>query len=324
MRRHRPHNPWDLPTLRTIGAPYVKLEEEQRQQRARARQRMLRRVIFASGAVAAAAVAIVLVLAPGRSAQARSIVNEAPAAAEHAGSLAFASTLTIRVDGGSRPGIGEEGEIDFLTGDYKSTTRFQGTHQLSERRRVAGLVYASRGHLADRPGQQTRWDAAPVARWAPGGFAYESDAFTDPISIFRTLAHISAPVRRIRRQSIEGAPTTVYRLSTNLEAFLARNEGHVQDPAMYRRVAATLEVWIDGQGRPRQVVETFSAAGTSLRTVMRFHGYGLPVSVDAPAQNLVRSIGSAVKSNPLRSGPGSLLPRLLFFRPGGSGPSAHH
>jgi hypothetical protein len=316
MRRRRTHNPWDLPTLRTIGAPYAKEQEEQRRPRGQARQRTRRRVMLASGAVAAAGAAIVLVLAPGRSAQARSIVNEAPAAAEHAGSLAFSSTLTIRVDGGSRPGIGEEGEINFLTGDYRTTTRFQSTHQLSERRRVGDLVYASRGHVADRPGQQTRWDAAPVARWAPGGFAYESDAFTDPISIFRTLAHIGAPVRRIRRQSIEGAPTTLYRLSTNLEAFLARNEGHVQDPAMYRRVAATLEVWIDDQGRPRQVVETFSAADTSLRTVVRFHDYSLPVSVDAPAQSLVRSIGSAVQSNPLGSDPGSLLPRLLFFRPG--------
>jgi hypothetical protein len=272
--------------------------------------------MLASCGLAAAAVVIVLVFVPGRSAQARSVVNEAPAAAEHAGSLAFSSTLTIRADGRRRPGISEEGAIDFLTGDYKTRTRFQSTHQLSERRRLGGLVYASRGHLAEGPGEQTHWDSAPVAKGAPGGFAYESDAFTDPLSIFRALDRIAAPVRRIGTQKIESAPTTIYRLATNLEAFLARNEGHVQDPAMYRHVAARLEVWIDRQGRPRRVVETFSAGDTSLRTVVRFRDYGLPVAVEAPAKNLVRSTGGAVQSNPLGSGPGSLLPRLLFFQPG--------
>ena len=214
MRRRR-QNPWDLPTLRAIGAPYLKEQEERRQERARARQRVRRRALLASGGVAAVVAVIALVLIPGRSAQAHNIVNQAPRAAEQAGSLQFESTLTILEAGHPRPGISEEGAIDFLTGDYTTKTRFQGTHQLIERRSVNGLIYASRGQVAEGPSERTHWDSVPVAKGAPGGFAYESDAFTDPLSVFRALAHITAPVRRIGAEKLKGVPTTLYRLSTD-------------------------------------------------------------------------------------------------------------
>jgi hypothetical protein len=322
MRRRRAHNPWDLPTLRTICAPYLQVQEEQRQRRVRARQWARRRAILASGGLAAAVVAIVLVLNPGRSARANSIVNEAPRAAEQAGSLQFDSTLTIREAGHRRPGVTEEGAIDFLTGDYSTKTRFQST-QLIERRSVNGLVYASRGPVAQGSSEPTHWDSSPVEKGAPGGFAYETDAFTDPLSFFRALAHIAAPVRRIGPRTVHGVATTLYRLPTNLGAFLAPNTGRIQDPGMYRRVDARLEVWLDREGRPRQVVETFSAGNTLMQTVVSFHGYSLPVTVQAPAKALVHPTRGAVKRNPLGGGPTPLFVRLLFFQPGALGSSDH-
>lgn len=229
--------------------------------------------------------------------------------------MRFRSTLTILEVGHPRPGISEEGAIDFLTGAYTTKTQFQSTHHLIERRSVNGLVYASRGQVAKGPSEQTHWDSAPVAKGAPGGFAYESDAFTDPLPVFRALAHITAPVRRIGPEKLHGVATTLYRLSTNLAAFLAPNAGHVQDPAMYQQVGARLEVWIDDQGRPRQVVETFGVVNTLMRTVVRFHGYGLPVEAHAPPKALVHPIGGAIQRNPLGAGPTPLFLRLLFFRP---------
>lgn len=114
-----------MPTLRAIGAPYLREQEERRQRRAQARQRLRRRTILASGGLAAAVVVIVLILVPDRSAQAHSIVSEAPRAAERAGSVRFRSTLTILEVGHPRPGISEEGAIDFLTGAYTTKTQFQ-------------------------------------------------------------------------------------------------------------------------------------------------------------------------------------------------------
>jgi hypothetical protein len=309
-----PRNPWNLPSVQSFGEQVRRLQANGYQRSEPKRPSL--RVVFASGAVAALLVATVLILAPGRPAQANSIVNEAPAAAQRAGSLRFRSTLTMRAHGHPRPGISEEGAIDFLTAEYTTTTRFATSDQRLERRRIDGVLYASRGPVGSAPGKQTLWGSAPVRKGTPGGFASESDAFTDPPSVFRSLAHITAPVRRIGPANLKGVPTTLYELSTSLATFLASDGGHVQDPAMYREVHATLKVWIDREGRPRQVDETFAAGGSYLSTLVQFGGYGQAVLVQAPPSSLVRPTRGAIRPNPLGAGPGPLLAPLLFFNAG--------
>jgi hypothetical protein len=212
--------------------------------------------------------------------------------------------------------MAEEGAIDFVTGDYKSTTILDGANQRLERRSIGGVLYSSRG-----PARKTVWYAVPVQKGIPGGFASESEAFTDPPAAFRALAHISAPVRRVGMRKEGGVPTVVYRLSTNLAAFLRAGGGHLQDPAAYRSVHATLEASIDHEGRPRRVDETFGSGSTTLRTVVRFGGYGQVVRVRPPASSLVRRTKGPIRPNPLGAGPGSLLAPLLFLRPGAAGHS---
>jgi len=307
-------NPWDLPTLHAIGAPYTEAQDERARRGVRSRQRLWRRAALAGAGLSAALLAGVLALFSGGPALAHNILGEAPAAAERAGSLAFRSTLTIRVDGQRRPGLAEEGAIDFVTGTYATSTRFDNTDSQIDRRSVNGVLYSSHGRAA-ASATATRWYSAPIAKGAPGGFDYESDAFMDPPSLFRTLAHISSPVRRVGEQTIEGSRCTVYRLSTNLAAFLRPSAGHFQNPGMYRRVRARLEVWVDRQGRPRQVLETFSAGATVMRTAVTFSGYGQPVTVNAPPNSQVRSTHGSRWRNPLSAGPGPLLAPLLFFQP---------
>jgi hypothetical protein len=107
-----------------------------------------------------------------------------------------------------------------------------------------------------------------------------------------------------------------YRLQTNLASFLAPSTGHVQNPLAYRRVAASLDVWLDARGRPRQVVETFtgpsSAGRATMTTAVRFTDYERPVSVEVPPSSVVRPTGGTVPPNPLAAGPAALLVRLLF------------
>jgi hypothetical protein len=322
--RPKSRNPWNQASVRAYGEQLRRLEKEAEQTPTPARERLWTSAALASAALVAVVAVIVLVFPSGRSAQARNVVNETPAAAEHAGSLRFRSVLSIKEDGRSRPGISEEGAIDFLTGNYATTMRFASNSQRLERRRVEGTLYASRGPVAQRPGEQTRWDAAPIRKGSPGGFASESDAFTDPPAVFRSLARISAPVVRMGRERVNGVPTTLYELRTNLAALLAPNAGHVQDPSMYRGVRATLEVWIDRQGRPRQVEETFTSGASSLSTVVQFSGYGQAVLVHAPPKSLVRPTRGAVRPNPLGAGPGPLLAPLLFFNPGKANSPARH
>jgi hypothetical protein len=315
----RPYDPWRLPTIRRFGVQLRELETGPRTP-AIPWSGVSRRVILLSGAgIAAALTCILLILTSGRTAQARSVVNAAPAAAERSGTVRFRSVLTITVDGHPRAGITEQGAIDFASGAYSTTVRFGNVGQVLERRGVGGVFYAAerRPRAGPRP-EHVRWIATPLQR---GALSSESDAFTDPTSVFRALTAVRAPVRQVARQSLSGTPTTRYHLRTSLASFLEPSAGHIQNPLVYRRVQASLDVWIDMQGRPLRVDESFagpSASGpTTMTTVVRFTGYGRPVSVPAPARSLVGPASATAPENPLVTAPGSLLARRLFFLPAG-------
>jgi hypothetical protein len=246
-------------------------------------------------------------------------VNEAPAAAERSGTVRFQSVLTVTVDGRPRDGITEHGAIDFMSNDYITTVRFGNASQVLDRRSTGGVLYAAERRL--KPGTRPprlHWVGARLRRGTPGTFASEGDAFTDPASVFRALAGIRAPVRRIGHENLNGVPTTRYHLLTNLALFLQPSAGHIQNELAYRRVQAVLDVWIDARGRPVRVRETFTgptvSGRTTITTIVRFTDYGRPVSVRAPSSAVVKSALGGLP-NPLGAGPGSLLARRLFFEP---------
>jgi len=317
-----PSDAWRLPTIGRFGAQLRELETAGPPRAPVPKPRSSwRAILLSSGGIAAAAlIAILLILTTGRTAQARSVVNEAPAAAERSGSVRFQSVLTVTVDGRSQAGITEQGAIDFATGAFATTLRFGNAGQVVERRGVDGMLYTAERPLraGARPGR-VHWAATPLRHGARGAFASESDAFTDPPSVFRALAGIRAPVRRIGQENIDGVPTTRYHLLTNLATFLSPAAVFVQNPLAYRRVQAALDVWIDAHGRPLRVDETFTGPSSSgratMRTVVRFSGYGRSVSVLAPAGSVVRSTKRAAPRNPLAAGSGSLLAHRLFFEP---------
>jgi hypothetical protein len=318
----RAPDPWRLPTIERFGAQLRDLENGARTPSTIPRARVSRLAILLSGGGIAALISILLILTVGRTAQARNAVNQAPRAAERSGTVRFVSVLTITIEGRRRAGITEQGAIDFATGAYTTTVRFGSAGEVLERRSVGGVLYAAglRRHPSPRPGG-VQWVATPLQRGARGSFPSEGDAFTDPPSVFRALSGIRAPVRRVSRESLNGVPSTRYHLLTNLASFLRPSAGHVQNPLVYRRVQAALDVWIDARGRPLQVEETFSGPSssghTTMTTVVRFAGYGRTVAVQAPTNSVLTSKNSTAPPNPLAAGPGSLLAHRLFFQPAG-------
>jgi hypothetical protein len=171
----------------------------------------------------------------------------------------------------------------------------------------SALAADSRPELLDRHACAVcHWAATPLEGGTPG-FASQSDAFTDPPWVFRALAGIRAPVSRLGQTKLDGVPTTRYRLLTNLASFLRPSTGYVQYPLAYRRIQAGLDVWLDAQGRPRQVDETFtgpsSAGRATMRTVVRFMDYEQPVSVQAPPSSLVKFTKRTAAPNPLPRAP---------------------
>jgi hypothetical protein len=314
------HDPWRLPTIERFGAELRDLEDGAGAPSTIPRARVPRfAILLYGGGIAAALIGILLILTIGRTAQARNVVNEAPGAAERSGTLRFESVLTITIDGRPRDGIIEQGAIDFASGAYTTTVRFGSADQVLERRNVGGVLYAAERSLRQgaRSGR-VHWVATPLRRSARASFPSEGDAFTDPHSVFRALSGIRAPVRRIGRESVNGAPATRYHLLTDLASFLRHSAGHIQNPLAYRHVKAALDVWIDARGRPLRVEEIFtgpsSAGRTTMTTVVRFTDYEHAVSVLAPARSVVRSRRAIAPPNPLSAGPGSPLARRLFFR----------
>jgi len=115
---------------------------------------------------------------------------------------------------------------------------------------------------------------------------------------------------------LNGVRTKRYVLSSDLAAVRRASSAIDGQPADYGRVQADIEVWLDGQGRPRQVRELFhggpAPAGDSLLTVIRFTGYGDPVTIRPPARarRLVSSPSAVPRA--FATDPSEVYERLLF------------
>jgi hypothetical protein len=306
-------DPWRLPVLDRIGAQLRELE------RADATRRRRRRVSISGGLVAALVAAFAL-LDMGQLAHALSPVNRAPAAAAASESVRFHSVITITVNGRQQKRFTEHGEIDFARRNYRTTLQL-GHGEAIEQRRVDGVLY-----IAQLPGGRNqhapiRWHGFPLAHEASTTFASapESEEFTSPLVLLDELGGTRAPVKVVGTEDLDGVPTTLYRLQTNLASLLSASPGAGSQPAAYRGIRATLTVWLDRHGRPRRVDETVAGAApvgeASITTVTEFSGYGQPAAVRAPTKLSVTAKHSIVAPSPLAASPSRFFERLLYARP---------
>jgi hypothetical protein len=223
------------------------------------------------------------------------------------------------INGRPRDAITEKGAIDFARGTFTTAVGFGNGGEVLERRSTGAMLYTAERHVGSQAGLgPVRWVATPLEpRREP--VLSQSNEFTDPRSVFRALAGLRAPVTRRGRVSIGGASASRYHVSTDLEAFLRPGGGRIEDASGYRRISASLDVWVDPRGRPLRVDATFTgsspAGATTMSTVVSFTGYGSVVSVAAPTGAVVSSTAGAAPPNPLGAGPGSVLAHRLFFQP---------
>jgi hypothetical protein len=296
------------------------LEGAEEQGRAPGKGRRRRRISI-SGGLAAAVIAILALVLTGRVADALSPINRAPAAAAAAESVHFSSAITIALGGRQRERFTEQGQIDFAKGDFSTTLSLGQAGGTVERRIVGGVFYIAQVRRGARPARGVHWIALRLADGQRASFtsAPEGDAFTDPPVLFRAMARTRAPVRIVGAENIDGVRITHYRLSTDLASFLHASSPSGQTSTSYRKVAAILNVWLDGRGRPRRVDEAFAGAGAlgpaRITTRIDFTGYGEPVAVRAPARTFVTSERRIATPGPLFADPSRLFERLLLTRP---------
>jgi hypothetical protein len=308
------HDPWRLPALEQFGSELRRLEEERSPNLQRTKQRR-RLLALASGALASA-LAIVIAFDGGQRAIALSVINRAPALAAKSLSVAFRSVTTIVVGGRQVREFAESGGINFATGAYRTALEVPGSG-LVERRRVGGILYGLDIRRSRLGVGHPQWVAVPLTHPQQAALtpAPGANAITDPLALLSLLAHTPSVVTRIGDESIEGIPATHYRLNTDLASVLSESSGHPSEPAGYRTVKATLDVWLDRQGRPLRVAEHLAGDSplgvATLQAVTTFSNYGQRVQILAPR---------GVQPSPILSGglsshaadPSRIFERLLF------------
>lgn len=282
----RRDDPWKLPALDRLGAQLRGLEDAHRADSGSTARRLWR-PLSALGVVAATAlVAVLTFIDAGHPASALSAVTQAPRAAAESRSVRFRSTVEIAVSGNVFPGFHETGQIDFATGDYR-TSLDRGRSGLVERRLVGGVLYVAqigRGNTASR----ARWLAIRLARdqSVKVTSARGPDPTLYPSLLLRALATAHSGVALIGHQELDGTATTRYRLVTDLGSFLRASARESANDAV-RNVSVAVDVWLDAHGRPRRLDETFVGTSylgpASVTTHIVFSGYGAPAVVTAPA-----------------------------------------
>ena len=311
-------DPWRVKAIERLGAQFRDLESAEHEVRVRAAGRRRRRISI-SGVLAAAAIAILTLVLTGRVANALSPINRAPAAAAASESVRFHSTITITVNGGQPYGrFTEHGEIDFARRNYRTTLQLGPGGGAIEQRRVDGVLYVAQLPGGRSPRTPIRWLGFPLAHEAATTFASapESEEFTSPLVLLDELGGTRARVKVVGTEDLDGVPTTLYRLQTNLASLLSASPGAASPPLSYPGIGATLTVWLDRHGRPRRVDETVAGASSageaSITTLTDFTGYGQPVAARAPTKLSVKAKHSILAPSPLAASPSRSFERLLF------------
>jgi hypothetical protein len=287
--------------------------ERQGHHEARPPGRRRRRILsVALGGGAAISAAVIVLLDIGRPAHAQSIVNRAPAAAAASESVRFSSQIGITLDSRHLEEYREHGAIDFAHRDFGTVLSLGREGGAIAQRRVGTHLYVSQirhGHS-----QPTRWRSIRLAHEPIGRFASspESEQFTSPPALLDGLASTRSPVTADGHEAVDGVPTDVYELHTNLAAFLRAASGGRTQPAAYQRVSATIAVALDEHGRPRRVKETFTGASARIRTIVTFTNYGAPVHIVAPPGSAVVAHAPTAAPEPIPVSPSRVFERLLF------------
>jgi hypothetical protein len=180
------------------------------------------------------------------------------------------------------------------------------------------VFYGAASHRGEQA-SSVQWRAIGIAgargksAQAPGGYT-----LMDPQVIFRVMEGARAPVTVVGHEELDKMPTTHYRLSTSLSAFLAAEQDSSTDVSAYENVEAELGVWLDGDGRPVRVEANFTGpspfGNATMTTVIEFTEYGAPVVVRAPSAAALSPRSNTTPVGPIEGDPIQVFERLLFLR----------
>jgi hypothetical protein len=304
---------WRMPGLERLGEQFRELEGSDPDP-SRGRRHRIPTFARPAAALLATVALVAVALEVVSPAGALSPVNHAPAAAARSRFVRFSSSLDVSESGNASRRFTERGALDLATGDFDATLSPVGGARSIERRRVGDVFYTAATRL-NGSARNARWHAIRLGR---GGRSFaEGRAFSliDPQIVFRVMSAARSPVSKLGQDTIAGTPTTHYRLSTSLAAFLTAERTRILNRSSYRTVDATLDVWLDLRGRPRRVQASFTAPRSraeSMTARIDFERYGAPVEVRTPARAVFSTRTASEQSGPLGGDPVAALQHALF------------
>ena len=267
-------------------------------------------VLMKLGAIAAIAVLTALVLAGcggsgnGKQAAPKVVSGELIVAAATKSTKSGSVEADFKISG---PGIKGSGSGVFDTGPSRSG-------QLSMKVTVRGMevpidsviagnvlymrssVFSQLGLPANK--QWIKVDLGKLAQQRGVDLSSLANTSPTPTSALSYLRG-SGRVREVGKESIDGAETTHYKVTVDLEKAAARSDPDTRQ-ALRRVIKSSgvktlpVDVWVDGKGYVRKVQYAQRASGQNVKVTMNLHDYGKPVTVKPPPADSVVDLMQAV------------------------------
>ena len=124
----------------------------------------------------------------------------------------------------------------------------------------------------------------------------------DPTKILALLQQLGAQVTQVGTSRIDGVATTEYQGVLDLAGGTTSSTIVSQQLAQALGLSSVpVDVWIDGQGRARQVSMSLSVFGLTVKAGEHLGSFGAPVSVSAPPADQVADGSSQIHNGKLGS-----------------------
>jgi hypothetical protein len=218
-----------------------------------------------------------------------SLVRDAAAATEQAGSARYLLRTATRVDG-QEVVLSGEGAYDWRAG--KGRTTYEIPVGRVEQRRLGGNLFFV---LPQQAGVFFRIPAAELVTTALGGTV-------EPIAALKTLSAVTRAERvEDGEREVRGESTTHYRGSYDVGQALAATSGLQQEALRSALGAAaavpqpTYDVFLDEEGRLRRLVQEVEVPATpdtgeliTVTTTLELYEFGLAVVVPGPPGKMIR------------------------------------
>jgi hypothetical protein len=230
------------------------------------------------------------------------------------GSLAPSSSATGSA-GALSLSITAHGAFDFvnktgtLTLDVPSSAGSQA--EQATVREIGSTLYLHIPALGVLEGGKS-WVQVDLSQYVQNSGALGDLSTGDPTQVLGLLQHASSSIVDLGAATVDGVATTHYRATIDL-AQLSTTSGagtSVLTPDQLHQLEQLLglssvpeDVWVDAQGRARQMSLHFSVLGLTVTTTLRLSDFGAPVTVTAPPPDQVADGSDLLNSGQL----GSLL-----------------